>query len=438
MRPTALVVVVLCTAGCIESDTRRTASTAPDSTTTSLSDATVDGEVASTDTSLDTSGRDTVTVCTGCSIGPVCVPFGTGSPTDPCLVCRAEEPDHWSPQDHDTPCDDRDDCHTDGVCVAGKCQVEVAQSCLPTCATSGTCSGHQCSYTLVDGMCFIDGVCVGAAADPANGCQVCDPQRDAFAWSPKDCDDQLACTLDSCENGTCKHDPKRNKCSIDGKCFDEGERQAGKPCAACIVATSQSAWSVPVEEACDDGDVCTSGDVCEATGSCAGHLVTIDGANNDTLATAQQLGAQGIASFPQPDQLGNLNPTSDVDWYTWRMTLFSGAQDYQPRASLAIAPGPSTRLCLLATCGDTVGQLVPPAVSCVEGTSGITDGTAAGCCATRDSGSIDLTIAPQCAAAGTATVRSIVYAQVSFAANSTVPCASYTLKWGAMPVPKDN
>ena len=173
--------------------------------------------------------------------------------------------------------------------------------------------------------CLIDAVCITAGTNPdGNVCQVCDPERDASAWSSADgeCDDGLFCTVDdACSEGACSGTPRvcdddvdcngvstcdeaadacasgENQCDddefcdlatdncattcegclVDAVCVPEGEEQPGNPCRVCDTSQSSTAYS-PAEQGklCGAGETeCSGADTCNAGGVClANHLPT--------------------------------------------------------------------------------------------------------------------------------------------------------------------
>ena len=81
--------------------------------------------------------------------------------------------------------------------------------------------------------CRIDGACIAAGIqNPATLCQICDPTRDPFTWSPNDgliCDDGRYCTqLAACSAGECvrvlERDCGSDSCSDARRgCFCSGD-----------------------------------------------------------------------------------------------------------------------------------------------------------------------------------------------------------------------
>ena len=139
-----------------------------------------------------------------CVIDGSCVEEGAKNPEAPCQVCNsASEPTAWSDALDDTPCASGDPCLTGESCTAGSCM---------------------------------------------NGAEA-------------DCDDSIACTVDSCEPGLgCQHLPD------DGAC-------PGDVCSVGACSVETGCWLSPDEAkegtGCDDGNLCTFESTCSA-GVCAG------------------------------------------------------------------------------------------------------------------------------------------------------------------------
>lgn len=102
------------------------------------------------------------------------------------------------------------------------------------------------------------------------------------------CDDNNPCTVnDSCANGSCEGTPVRGTCGAglvcnDGACvsgcwIDGGVVDAGARvgCRVCDPAQAPLAWSVAVNEPCDDNNACTGLDTCQFNGLCVSNEVRV-------------------------------------------------------------------------------------------------------------------------------------------------------------------
>ena len=87
--------------------------------------------------------------------------------------------------------------------------------------------------------------------------------------SDGDCDDNVACTVDTCEAGTCKNAMDGKQCYIAGDCRPPGPH-ADAPCLSCDPVNKPTKWTVSVGAPCDDGNTCTKNDACTDQGLCAG------------------------------------------------------------------------------------------------------------------------------------------------------------------------
>ena len=142
------------------------------------------------------------------------------------------------------PCDSPDSCNGAGACLSNN-------------VTNNTpCSDGL--FCTVNERCQT-GVCTGG--------------------SPRNCDDQLTCTTDSCNEDTdaCDSILQSDRCLIDGACYSSGDLREGNTCEACDPPASGTSWTVlPDETLCNDGNACTGTgrpgigfDTCTA-GVCAG------------------------------------------------------------------------------------------------------------------------------------------------------------------------
>ena len=125
------------------------------------------------------------------------------------------------------------------------------------CDDESACTTDSCDPTT--GLCVYTAV----VCDDANPCTAnnCDPLL-GCQYPPISCDDGNACTTDSCDPSSgCIHAPIT--------CADDGD-----PCTveSCDTALGCVSGPAPDGTVCTDGDACTTNDVCIG-GSC-GHVVT--------------------------------------------------------------------------------------------------------------------------------------------------------------------
>ncbi|MFN2427352.1 MAG: hypothetical protein ABR587_13000, partial [Candidatus Binatia bacterium] len=209
-----------------------------------------------------------------CSNGSFCDGVETCSPT---LGCRPGTPVNCSdgiPCTADS-CDEVNDrCSRvpkDSSCSNGKfCDgVEICsatQGCRPgtpvNCSDNVTCTvdvcveaNDTCSHTAVDLNCNNNKFC--------DGVETCHPTLDCRPGTPPNCDDNVACTVDTCveSNRSCSHRENPAFCS-NGQFCDGAERC--DPLLGCY-------FGIPAN--CSDGITCTI-DICiEETDTCQ-HTVS--------------------------------------------------------------------------------------------------------------------------------------------------------------------
>ena len=187
-----------------------------------------------------------------------CDPFAACDPDDPVTCCVKK----------DVVCDDGNVCTDDSCNPASGCQsVNDTASCEDGnfCTLNDVCVGGNCQSGPPPD-CDDGNVCTDDSCDTSTGCQNADnsdPCDDDDACStadtcaggtcvggtPLDCDDQNACTLDSCDSATgCESTPAGDAC-------DDGD-----PCTVdSCNPLDGSCESTPL--VCDDGNSCTQ-DVC--------------------------------------------------------------------------------------------------------------------------------------------------------------------------------
>ncbi|MFT7625668.1 MAG: hypothetical protein ACI9WU_004859 [Myxococcota bacterium] len=150
-------------------------------------------------------------------------------------------------------CDDGDGCNGIETCANSTCQSGVAMVCDDGQACNGeeTCGNSQCT----------PGPPLPCAAGSAcTGLGFCENGQ-CLLGPPLNCNDGNTCTTDSCQAGSCQHQPVPGCCNTNGQCSDgdtcNGEEQCvGQQCVA----------GPPFN--CDDGNPCTD-ESCE-DGLCVG------------------------------------------------------------------------------------------------------------------------------------------------------------------------
>ncbi len=146
-------------------------------------------------------------------------------------------------------CSGSETCDAFGVCQPG------TEPCPPQLCDeeSDTCEGCASNEDCTDGL-YCNGV------EWCDGFAVCQP------GTAIDCDDQIDCTTDSCNEDTdsCDHVPDDAVCEDDNACTAD----------VCDSGVGCVNNGTGITDTCDDGNLCTTGDVCQgdAAGTCAGTL----------------------------------------------------------------------------------------------------------------------------------------------------------------------
>lgn len=135
---------------------------------------------------------------------------------------------------------------------------------------SGPDTGKKWECNNPGGACNAHDTC---AINPVCG-------QDGFCYPEgfQNCDDELACTEDTCKAlGVCTNTPKAGTCALRVKeagktvikCFNKGDTAPDDQCAECDPETDPLNWSPKNGGQCDDGNPCTSDDYCQ-NGTCKG------------------------------------------------------------------------------------------------------------------------------------------------------------------------
>ncbi len=177
-------------------------------------------------------------------------------------------------------CDDGLFCNGAEICNAGSCQAGTPPNCADAVAcTTDSCNEgtDSCDHTPNNGACSDGQFC--------NGSETCNVTLGCQAGTPPNCADAVACTTDSCNEATdsCDHTPNNGACS-DGQFCNGSETchvtlgcQAGTPpnCSDGVACTDDSCNEgtdscdhVANNANCNDGLFCTGAETCNATLGC--------------------------------------------------------------------------------------------------------------------------------------------------------------------------
>jgi hypothetical protein len=137
----------------------------------------------------------------------------------------------------------------------------------------GPCEGDVTPTTEICGDEFdsdcdgqVNNGCTGPC-DDGNGCTENDQWVDGVCEGiPTDCDDGLACTIDSCVfsgGGACSSEIDPSSCLIGNNCYASGSSNPNGACQYCDPNMSQVNWSNRPY-----GTACGAGYVCDGSGAC--------------------------------------------------------------------------------------------------------------------------------------------------------------------------
>ena len=186
---------------------------------------------------------------------------------------------------------------TDGASDGAKAEGSEGGPCFPngSCESGLVCAGGICVKpgnldlgplpdlpSVPDGFGKLD-PCTqpGQACTSSNPCAiypVCGKDLLCHPTGVQNCDDGLACTVDSCKGlGLCDNAPKAGSCALVDpsggtptiKCFQKGDKKPGEACVVCDPDVDSLSWTGANGGGCDDGNSCTKDDYCVA-GSCKG------------------------------------------------------------------------------------------------------------------------------------------------------------------------
>ena len=174
-----------------------------------------------------------------CSIGVESFDAGEFNPANACQFCDpTRNRNDW------TTAQDGSFCGDGRTCCNAEC-----------CSPTECCDGVQCSVDACPDQCEIQGQPFETGQlNPANACQVCEPERNRFDWTLVD--DQTACGGVSgrvCCNGECCSPTEccgatsceecGPHCRIDGEDIDEGIINSANPCEVCQPDVNANDWS---------------------------------------------------------------------------------------------------------------------------------------------------------------------------------------------------
>jgi hypothetical protein len=152
------------------------------------------------------------------------------------------------------------DCSTSADCDDGN-----------PCTTDSCSQINTCQHTVTPGeVCSDDLYC--------NGDEICNSQGGCVANTPRNCDDSLACTIDSCDelDDSCINSPSNSLCTNGQYCdgIEVCDPQSGAPPDGCVDGSDPCPIGVTCNETSDlcegcqnDGD-CDNGLYCDGVETC--------------------------------------------------------------------------------------------------------------------------------------------------------------------------
>ncbi len=194
------------------------------------------------------------------------------------------------------PCEDGSKCTADDKCDSGTCVGKTI-----SCNDDNPCTEDLCEAAT---GCF--GLPVAGNCDDGNKCTNGDACANGVCvgGALTDCDDQVACTVDTCDTktGGCDHLSQ----PMDGKTCDDGSKcTSDDVCSkgACVGGSTKDCEdtlpctldgcdaptgicthkSQPAGSSCSDGSLCTLSDVCDAIGVCSGNAIPCDDGKSCTI-----------------------------------------------------------------------------------------------------------------------------------------------------------
>ncbi|MBN1512802.1 MAG: S8 family serine peptidase, partial [Phycisphaerae bacterium] len=276
----------------------------------------------------------------------------------------------------DWECNDGTYCNGAEVCVLGQCQAGVAVDCDDGVAcTADSCNEDtdSCDNVPNDAACDDGAYC--------NGTETCDAELGCQPGTAPDCDDGVECTVDSCNEATdaCDHAPNDAACG-NGQ-FCDGEEichatlgcQAGTApdCDDGVACTDDSCNegtdacdNVPNDALCDDGLFCNGQETCHLTLDCQAGTDPCDGQPCDEEEDTCVSGAEAWMVFtanvtvPGVGTVANEDIVSyNVATETWSLVFDGSDVGLSSLAINGMADLPDGDILLTFTAAGTVGGL---------------------------------------------------------------------------------
>ena len=228
--------------------------------------------------------QDAVSVCCAEACGEDQVCADDGSSCEAADVCEEDLERCSADGDHQRCADGQWD--TIEACNGLGCSVELTGGCLSplgeACGESDECGQGTCQETSDGSTACCDASCGSCQVCNAEGTGCVEPGEvmpgcDCTAADASNCDDDIPCTVDSCQDGSCSNEVESGYCLIDGACYDHNQPEPGNTCRYCDAALRDRAWTNSANTvSCNDGAWCTGSDTCNGTGQCVHEYPTAD------------------------------------------------------------------------------------------------------------------------------------------------------------------
>lgn len=209
-----------------------------------------------------------------CSIGAAAHPTGDQDPKNACQVCDpATSVNSWSPRANGEVCGTglvcvssicQNGCWIDSAFYSARaakphdpchsCQPELSSSSWSAVADGQSCNHGVCRLGTCESACWISGAYYqGGAKNPANTCQICQPEVSRTEWRAladgSECGAGLICSAGVCGSG----------CYIDNSRHMSGDLNPANNCQSCQPEASVGSWT-----RLSDGDGCGNGRLCHS------------------------------------------------------------------------------------------------------------------------------------------------------------------------------
>ena len=190
------------------------------------------------------------------------------TPIDICQNGKCNGPFNNCFCQNDSQCqDDNNKCNGKNTCQGGTCKLGPGTVIVCDPSKDNACIANTCQS--VSGTCLLLPKAPGTACNDGNTCtggDVC--SGGTCIGVPANCDDGIACTLDSCDTKSgCAHVGAAALCNDNNVCTtDSCDLVAG-----CLTTPA-------LGQKCDDGSACTSGDACGVAGgkpACVGPTAVV-------------------------------------------------------------------------------------------------------------------------------------------------------------------